>query len=169
MRYHLCHFSLRPFYILPINCNIPASCAKRKGSPASQERQRQAYPPSTFHHLYHTICTIISLSVVREKTLRSQSFQVTPDKNRKRGREENAIHQLRSNLDGVLPGPLPRCGLISCSVGLVDVGNLGDKRVVGVGVSEHRADGEENCLISRHKRRGPMDGIPLEIVRAGDH
>jgi len=140
MRYHLCHFSPRPFYILPINYNIPASCAKRKGSPASQERQRQAYPPSTFHHLYHTICTIISLSVVREKTLRSQSFQVTPDKNRKRGREENAIHQLRSNLDGVLPGPLPRCGLISCSVGLVDVGNLGDERIVRVWVREHRAD-----------------------------
>lgn len=47
-------------------------------------------------------------------------------------------------LDGVLPGPLPGGSLVTGAVGLVDVCNLRNQRVVGVGVCEHRANGEEH-------------------------
>jgi hypothetical protein len=51
-----------------------------------------------------------------------------------------------STLDGVLSGPLPGGGLVASAVGLVDMCDLGDERVVGVGVCEHGADGEEHCV-----------------------
>lgn len=44
------------------------------------------------------------------------------------------------SLNGVLASPLPGRRLIPGSVGLVDVCNLGDERVVRVGVCQHRAD-----------------------------
>jgi hypothetical protein len=47
-------------------------------------------------------------------------------------------------LNGILAGPLAGRGLVSGSVGLVDVGNLGHQRVVGVGVRQHGADGQQN-------------------------
>ena len=50
-------------------------------------------------------------------------------------------------LDGVLPGPLPGGGLIAGAVGLVDVCDLGNQRVVGVGVCEHGADREEHYFL----------------------
>lgn len=49
-------------------------------------------------------------------------------------------------LDGKLSRPLPRRRLVSSAVGLVHVSNLWDERVVGVGVSEHGADGEQDCF-----------------------
>ena len=52
-----------------------------------------------------------------------------------------------STLDGVLPGPLPGGGLVASAVGLVDMCDLGDEGVVGVGVCEHGADGEEHCFM----------------------
>ena len=52
-----------------------------------------------------------------------------------------------STLDGVLPGPLPGGGLVTRTVGLVDVCDIGYERVVGVGVCEHGADGEEHCML----------------------
>ena len=51
-----------------------------------------------------------------------------------------------STLDGVLPGPLPGGGLVAGAVGLVDMCDLGNEGVVGVGVCEHGADGEEHCM-----------------------
>jgi hypothetical protein len=51
----------------------------------------------------------------------------------------------KAALDGVLPGPLPGGSLVAGAVGLVDVCDLGYQRVVGVGVCEHGADGEEHC------------------------
>jgi hypothetical protein len=45
-------------------------------------------------------------------------------------------------LDGVLPGPLARRRFIAGSVGLVDMCDLGDERIVGVGVCQHRADAQ---------------------------
>lgn len=47
-------------------------------------------------------------------------------------------------LDSVLPGPLPCRLLVPGAIRLVHVGNLGDERIVGVGVGQHRADGEED-------------------------
>ena len=47
-------------------------------------------------------------------------------------------------LDGIFPRPLPRRGLVPGAVGLVDVGNFWDKGVIGVGVCEHGADGQED-------------------------
>ena len=42
---------------------------------------------------------------------------------------------------GLLPGPLPRCCLIPTTISLVEVCNVRHKRIVGVGVGQHRADG----------------------------
>lgn len=47
-------------------------------------------------------------------------------------------------LDGVFSGPLACCSLIAAAVGLVNVCNFGDERVIGVRIGEHRADGEED-------------------------
>lgn len=47
-------------------------------------------------------------------------------------------------LDGVLPGPLPRGRLVTSAVGLVDMRDLRDQRVVGVRVGQHRANRKQN-------------------------
>lgn len=47
-------------------------------------------------------------------------------------------------LNGVLARPLAGSSLVSWSVRLVHVCNLGNKRVVRVGVCQHRADGQKN-------------------------
>lgn len=49
-------------------------------------------------------------------------------------------------LDGVLARPLTCRRLVSRSVGLVHVCNLGHKRVVRVGVCQHRADRQQDCV-----------------------
>ena len=49
-----------------------------------------------------------------------------------------------ATLDGVLASPLPGRRLISGTIRLVHVGDLGYQRVVGVGVRQHGADGEED-------------------------
>jgi hypothetical protein len=48
------------------------------------------------------------------------------------------------NLDSILARPLPGSSLVSGSVCLVDMCDLRNERVVGVGICEHRADGEED-------------------------
>lgn len=47
-------------------------------------------------------------------------------------------------LTGILSGPLPSVSLVTAAVGLVGVCDLGNKRIVGVGVSQHGADRQEN-------------------------
>lgn len=47
-------------------------------------------------------------------------------------------------LTGILSGEFPSVGLVARSVGFVDVGNLGNQRIVGVGVGQHGADGEQH-------------------------
>lgn len=47
-------------------------------------------------------------------------------------------------LDSELPSPFSSSGFVSCTVGLVDVSDFGNKRVVGVGICEHRADGQKD-------------------------
>lgn len=47
-------------------------------------------------------------------------------------------------LDRIFTGPFASSGFVSAAVGLVDVGDLGDEWVVGVGVGQHGAYGEEN-------------------------
>lgn len=46
--------------------------------------------------------------------------------------------------NSVLPCPLASCRLVTGSVSLVDVRDLGHKRIVRVGVCEHRANGEQH-------------------------
>lgn len=46
--------------------------------------------------------------------------------------------------DSVFPGPFTSCCLVSGTVGLVHMGNLGNEWVVRVWVSEHRADREKD-------------------------
>lgn len=48
-------------------------------------------------------------------------------------------------LNSILASPLPGCRLVAWSVGLVNVGNLGNERVVRVRVRQHGADGQQNC------------------------
>lgn len=48
--------------------------------------------------------------------------------------------------DSVLAGPLASSRLVPGTVSLVDVGDLGHQRVVGVGICEHRADGKEDYI-----------------------
>lgn len=59
------------------------------------------------------------------------------------GRTESYICQL----NGVLSGPLACGGLVAGTVGLVDVCNLGNERIVRVGVGQHGADGKEDCML----------------------
>jgi len=47
-------------------------------------------------------------------------------------------------LDGVLSGPLSSHSLVSSSVGLVDVSDLGNERVIGIRVCEHGAYRQKN-------------------------
>jgi len=47
-------------------------------------------------------------------------------------------------LDCKLSRPLPRGCFVSSAVGLVHVRNLRNKRVIGIGVGEHRADGQKH-------------------------
>lgn len=75
-------------------------------------------------------------------------------------------------LDCIFTCPFSRCSLISGSVGLVDVGDFGYQWVVGVGVSKHRADGEENCGMLCQQwsmKYANKRNIPFEMVKAGDH
>lgn len=97
-----------------------------------------------------------------------------------------------STLDGVLPGPLPGGGLVAGAVGLVDMCDLGYERVVGVGVCEHGANGEEDCecvsmlgvdksiMVAKMEGAWKMHGrctsthgrrlcVPFEMVSAGLH
>ena len=76
--------------------------------------------------------------------------------------------------NSVLAGPFPSRRLVSWAVGLVDVSDLGNERIIRVGVCEHRADGEEDyrymlvsLAIRLYDRR--IGYVPLEIVRAGLH
>jgi len=47
-------------------------------------------------------------------------------------------------LDSIFPCPFPGCGFVAGTVGFVHMCDFRDKRVVGVGVCQHRAYREEN-------------------------
>jgi len=55
---------------------------------------------------------------------------------------ERGVGKRTEGLDGVLACPLPSRRFVAGTVGFVDVSDLGNQRVVGVGVCEHGADGE---------------------------
>ena len=48
-------------------------------------------------------------------------------------------------LDGVLSCPLSGCSLVARTISLVDMCDLGNERVVRVGVGQHGADGKQDC------------------------
>jgi hypothetical protein len=58
------------------------------------------------------------------------------------GRESRLI--VSRALDGVLSGPFSSSRFISGTIGLVDVCDFRDERVIRVGVCKHRADREED-------------------------
>jgi len=58
--------------------------------------------------------------------------------------QPHAYHNIQGDLDGVLASPFSSCVLISGTVSLVDMCDLGHQRIVRVGVCQHRADGEQN-------------------------
>lgn len=62
------------------------------------------------------------------------------------GRDEEAAAAQLSN--GVFACPFPSGGFVTRAVRLVDVSDLGHKRVVRVGVSKHGADGEQHYELS---------------------
>ena len=62
---------------------------------------------------------------------------------------------------GVLAGPLTGGSLVLGAVALVDVGDVGDEGVVGVGIGQERGDGEQD--LADGKGRAPL---VLEDVQA---
>lgn len=62
-------------------------------------------------------------------------------------------------LDCILASPLSSRSLISWTVGLVDMGDLGNKRIVGIGVCEHRANRQEN--FGNGQSRTPL--VPQDV------
>jgi len=78
-------------------------------------------------------------------------------------------------LDRILASPLSSRGLVSCAVGLVDVGNLRNKRVVGVRVCQHRADGKEDFadgqsrapLVTQNVQADASIRVDVGVVNAG--
>jgi len=48
-------------------------------------------------------------------------------------------------LDGVLPGPLAGCRFVAGPVGLVDMCDLGNERVIRVWVRQHRTNTQQHC------------------------
>jgi len=64
---------------------------------------------------------------------------------REREREEEKSTRLPNGcLDGVFTCPLSSGSLVSGTVGLVDVCDFGDQWVVGIGVGEHGANGQQD-------------------------
>lgn len=49
-----------------------------------------------------------------------------------------------SMLDGILASPLPSRRLVAWAIGFVDVGNLGNERIIRVRVRQHGADGQKD-------------------------
>ena len=89
-------------------------------------------------HNISDVCVVVC-KVLKKKTTPANSVK------EKRGRDES-IHYRYSHLDGVLASPLSGRRLVSCSVGLVDVGDFGSERIVRVGICKHGADREEDCV-----------------------
>jgi hypothetical protein len=92
---------------------------------------------------------------------------------------------LLDSLDGVLSCPLSGGSLVTRTVSLVDMCDLGNERVVRVGVGQHGADGKQDCgvvlvtegirkyflpsVVLRQLDRRIRCSIPFEMVRAGLH
>lgn len=80
-----------------------------------------------------------------------------------------------SYLDGVLASPLHRSRVVLGTVLLVDVGNLGHQRVVGVGVRQHGADGQEDFgdgesgtpLVPQNVQADAAVGVDIGVVDLG--
>lgn len=78
-------------------------------------------------------------------------------------------------LDSVLPGPLPGHGLVPGPVGLVDMGDLRDEGIVGVGIGQHRADRQQDLgdgksgrpLIPQDIQANTTVGVDVGVVNPG--
>lgn len=76
--------------------------------------------------------------------------------------------------NSVLPCPLASCRLVTGSVSLVDVRDLGHKRIVRVGVCEHRANGEQHFrdsesrapLVSQDVQTDAAVGVDVGVIDA---
>lgn len=63
---------------------------------------------------------------------------------RRKTEEAKEESDLSFHSNSVLARPLAGCGLVPGAIGLVDVRDFGHQRIVGVGVCEHRTDGEQH-------------------------
>ena len=63
---------------------------------------------------------------------------------------------------GVLGGPLLGELVVLGAVGLEEAGDVGDERVVGVGVGEERADGEEDLGDGESGRPGLLEDVETD-------
>jgi hypothetical protein len=76
--------------------------------------------------------------------------------------------------NSVLASPFTSCGLVSWTVGLIDVCDLGHQRVIRVGVCEHRADRKEyfrDCqsrapLVTQDVETNASVGVDVGVVDA---
>ena len=106
-----------------------------------------------------------------EKRTPANSVKSTREELKEEMKQSIIIISISNRLDSVLAGPLAGCGLVACAVSLVDVSDFRYEWIVRVGVCEHRADREEDCVfvneaVEKFKRE---IGVPFEIVKAGDH
>jgi hypothetical protein len=63
---------------------------------------------------------------------------------KKKTEEAKKESNLSFHSNSVLARPLAGRGLVPGSIGLVNVRDFGHKRIIRVGVCEHRADGEQD-------------------------
>jgi hypothetical protein len=82
----------------------------------------------------------------------------------------------RKNSHGVLAGPLTGGGLVLRAVALVNVSDVGHERVVGVGISQQGADGEQHLgdgecggpLILKDVQANATIAVDIGVVNFGD-
>jgi len=79
-------------------------------------------------------------------------------------------------LHGILLAPFSGSSFISRFIGLVDMGDFGNKWIIGVGVSQQRADGQQNLgdgqggtpLILQDIQADASVGIYVGVIDSGD-
>jgi hypothetical protein len=123
--------------MLSLSSRVISSCIARTTTKVSLPQRRITHHKqishTSSHSFFHT-----SVKEFPVKVSRRQPNSVT------RAREKRNPANSQSQLDGVFTCPLSSGCLVSGAVGLVDVRNFGDQWVVGIGVSEHRADRQQD-------------------------
>jgi len=74
------------------------------------------------------------------------------------------FHGTKGVLHSIFPCPFPCRGFVTGTVRLVHVGNIRHQRIIRIGVSQHRADGEQN--LRDCQRRRPLVSEDIQTNRS---